>query len=202
MNYQGCCLVLSRQDYHSKLYTFLSLSACHFGFMDQQSPLFNSTVPQPVLAFASTLDVNDSIVSFTVGNSYCNNVSSKFAHAAGPFTLACCFLAALFQTSLPQFVLCRSCTDGYLSKTGLDSSRNLETRKVHPVAPPIIVVPMFGNPNPQAKATKANVSSFGGGDFFPSHSFHAEVPRPKLLSYHQKQAITVFIRLAINAVLG
>lgn len=32
------------QDYHSKLYTFLSLSSAHMGFMDQQSPLFNSTL--------------------------------------------------------------------------------------------------------------------------------------------------------------
>jgi len=31
-------------DYHSKFYTFLTLSTAHFGFMDQQSPLFNSTV--------------------------------------------------------------------------------------------------------------------------------------------------------------
>lgn len=32
------------QDYHSKLYTFISLSALHLGFMDQQSNLFNSVV--------------------------------------------------------------------------------------------------------------------------------------------------------------
>lgn len=31
-------------EYHHKLYTYLSLSCCHFGFMDQQSPLFNTAV--------------------------------------------------------------------------------------------------------------------------------------------------------------
>jgi hypothetical protein len=31
-------------EYYDKFYTFLSLSVAHFGFMDQQSPIFNSAV--------------------------------------------------------------------------------------------------------------------------------------------------------------
>jgi pimeloyl-ACP methyl ester carboxylesterase len=32
------------REFHSKFHTYLSLSVAHFGFMDQQSPLFNSAV--------------------------------------------------------------------------------------------------------------------------------------------------------------